>query len=114
MKLNPVLEVEATIDGVPLAGQIFYISERDPVEILKAHDLTSEIAYARTMNSLRNFVTRFVATDSRGKAEITELRSGTYYICGIRYTEHEAVVWNVKIELLPGKNSLILNEVNKT
>jgi hypothetical protein len=119
MKLNPVLEVEASVidkEGkhVPLAGQVFYISERDPIEILKANDLTSEIGYARTMNALRNFAARFLVTDSRGKTGTTELRSGTYHICGIRYSEHEAEVWNVEIELLPGKNHLVFNEGNMT
>jgi hypothetical protein len=117
MKLNPVLKVEASIVGeagqaIPLAGQVFYISEINPIDILRKNDLTSEIAYARTMNALRNLTSRFFITDSQGKAEIEQLKTGIYYICGVKYTQHEAGIWNVQIELLPGKNNLILNDAN--
>jgi hypothetical protein len=43
MKLNPVLEVEASVIGkdgkiAPLAGQTFYILEKSPISILRAND----------------------------------------------------------------------------
>jgi hypothetical protein len=117
--LNPVLVVEASItdkDGKtePLAGQVFYILEKSPDHLLKAHDVKSEIGYARIMNALRNHADEFVVTDSLGKAKEKGLKEGAYYICGVHYTQYEAVVWNIAIELKPGDNLLVLNGENMT
>jgi hypothetical protein len=119
LSVNPILEVTASIadkDGkpAPLAGQIFYALERDPSDILQENDLTSEISYARTMNALRNLAIRFCITGPEGKGKITQLRSKAFYICGICHTPQKAGVWNVEIELLPGKNNLVFNDENMT
>ena len=109
ISVNPVLTVEAsTPDKEPLAQQTFYILEKSPISILRANDPKSEISYARTMDALRNLSVGFFITDSRGRAEVKKLKTGSYYICGISYTAQEAKVWNVEIELLPGKNYLKL------
>ena len=110
------LEVEAAViyetgAAQPLAGQTFYILERSPEELLKG-DITSEIWYAKTKNSLRNHALAFVITDSQGKAEKNDLKAGAYYICGIGHTQKGVVIWNVRIELKPGKNSLTLDNRN--
>ena len=109
MKLgsNPTLEVEAL-----LAEQVFYILERNPANLIS--DVTSEIGYARTMNALRNHALRFFITDTAGKAEVKQLKAGTYYICGIGYTPQEVRIWNVEVELQAGKNSLALKNENMT
>jgi hypothetical protein len=117
LSLNPILEVEASIvdkagNTVPLSGQVFYILERSPIDILRGNDLKGEIAFARAMNALRNLATTFFITDTQGKAEIKQSKSGTYHICGIRHTQQQAGVWNIQIELLPGKNKLVLNDAN--
>jgi hypothetical protein len=72
--LNPVLVVEASITDKagktePLAGQVFYILEKSPDHLLKAHDAKSGIGYARIMNALRNHADEFVVTDSSGRAK---------------------------------------------
>jgi hypothetical protein len=119
MKLgfNPTLVVEASITdeagtAKPLAGQVFYISERSPDGLLRENDFTSEIGYARTMNALRISAFDFCITDSRGKAEIKDLKAGIYYICGIGHTNQEVVIWNIRVELKSGKNNLVLNNEN--
>ena len=103
MKLgfNPILEVEASIldnagNAEPQAQQVFYILEQSPEDLLRGNDLTSEIGYAKTMNALRNHALTFFVTDSRGKAEIKKLKTGTYHICGIGYTEQGVLIWNVQ------------------
>ena len=78
LSLNPVLEVEASIAGdsgkaEPLTQQVFYILKRNPDEILRANDLTSEIVYVRVINALRSHAIRFFITDSEGKAEIKQI-----------------------------------------
>jgi hypothetical protein len=120
MKLgfNSTLNVEASIvddagAAGPLAGQVFYILEKSPDDLLKGSDVTSEIWYARTMNALRNHAFTFFITDSQGKAEIKVLKAGTYYICGIGHTQRGVVIWNVPVELRSAKNSLILDNRNQ-
>lgn len=117
--LNPTLEVEASIinnagEAEPLAGQVFYILERNPDDLLKGIDVTSEIWYAKTMNGLRNHALTFFITDSQGKAELKDLKAGTYYICGISHSPRGVVIWNVPVELKFGKNSLILDNSNQS
>jgi hypothetical protein len=118
MKLgfNPTLVVEASIiddagETGPLAGQVFYILERNPDGLLKG-DVTSEIWYAKTMNALRNCALTFFITDSQGKAEIKDLKMEIYYICGIGHTRQRVVIWNIPVELKPGENHLELNNEN--
>ena len=116
MKLgfNPILDVEASIinnvgEAEPLAEQIFYILEKNPDGLLRGKDVASEIWYAKTMDALRNNALIFLVTNSRGKAETDKLKAGIYYICGI---SQEVGVWNVEVELKPGKNSLVLDNTN--
>ncbi len=117
--LNPTLEVEASIinnagEAEPLTRQVFYILKKSPDDLLKGIDVTSEIWYAKTMNGLRNHALTFFITDSQGKAEIKDLKAGTYYICGISQMVEGAGVWDVEVELKWGKNSLVLDNRNMT
>ncbi len=113
------MEVEAAIIyergvSLPVSGQVFYILEKDPDDLLRRNDITSEIGFARTMNTLRNHAVTFFITDSQGQAEVKKLKTGTYHICGISHTRQEVVIWNVKVELNLGRNSLVLNNENMT
>jgi hypothetical protein len=117
LRLGPVLEVKASIinhaGGVePMAQQVFYVLEKSPDDLLRGTDFTSEIKYAKTMNALRNHALTFFVTDSQGKAEIKKLKTETYHICGIGYTQQGVVIWNVRIDLQPGGNSLVLDNSN--
>ncbi len=64
------------------------------------------------MNALRNLALTFFITDSQGRAKVKNLKTGTYYICGIGHTPQEVVIWNVPVELTFGKNSLVLDNSN--
>lgn len=113
--LNPVLEVEASVvnkngKAGPVAEQVFYVLEQSAIGILD--DVTSEIGYARTMNALRSHAARFFITDAEGKARVKQLKEGAYYICGVVYSEQEAMIWNVRIDLVAGPNRLALSSEN--
>jgi len=93
------LEVEVISDigeTEPLAGQGFYILDSSASDF--------------TMGELRSEALKFFITDSQGKARIEELEAGTYYICGVGETRNG--IWNVRVDLKPGKNSLILGNKN--
>ncbi|HEV7645621.1 MAG TPA: hypothetical protein VGO50_16910 [Pyrinomonadaceae bacterium] len=135
-----------------LAGQVFYILDRDLSEILKENknaiwgnllkkkgsdtsrgdsireilkapdqirkypaalictaDKTSRIyspinvCYTRAIDVLSAQAVRFFIIDSDGKAAIGDLKPGTCYVCGIGKTKKKSGVWNVQVELKPGK-----------
>lgn len=106
------LEVEAAVisdtgEIQPLAGQVFYILDRSTsdVTLLSA-------GYAKAIESLKNQAIKFFITDSRGKAEIKGLKMKTYYICGVSKTPQGTGIWNVRINLKPGQNRLVLDSRN--
>ncbi len=114
--LVPILEVEAEViykgnSTLPLSGQTFYVLEKSPDDLLRG-DVTSEIWYAKTMNALRNHALTFFITDSQGGAEVKNLKTGIYYICGIGHTQQEVVIWNVQVNMQYGKNRLVLDNSN--
>jgi hypothetical protein len=149
----------------PLAGQVFYVLDKDLSAVLKEHrdaiwgDLlengrppsessrkidireilngpdgprkypvalicTAEslarmtpgtnVSYARAIDTLRIQAVKFFVIDAEGKAKIEGLQPGVYYICGLGEINHKSGVWNVRVELKPGKNSLKLSGENIT
>ena len=102
--ITATLEVEAMVisdsgETQPLAGQTFYILDRSASDGCATDALGSEEI-------------KFFITDSQGKARIEGLKAETYYIGGVSETNQEISFWNVRIELKPGKNSLILDNRN--
>ncbi len=166
--LTVKVETEAgyvELDAHMMAGQVFYILDRDLSEILKENknaiwgDLlkkrglfsdtsrgehlreillapentrkypaalicTAEkasrmspamgVSYAKAIDVLSARAVRFFIIDSDGKAALEDLSSGTCYVCGIGKTKKKSGVWNVRVELKPGKSSLILDGKNMT
>jgi hypothetical protein len=162
--LTVKVETEASyveLEAHMLAGQVFYILDRDLSEVLKENknaiwgDLlkkkdsgreetireilqapdhnrkypaalicTAEktsrlspalnISYAKALDVLRVQAVRFFIVDSQGKAAIEDLKLGTCYICGIGKTKKKSGVWNVRVDLKPGKNNLRLDGKNMT
>ena len=153
------------LDAHMMAGQVFYILDRDLSEILKENkntiwgDLlkkrglfsdtsreehlreillapentrkypaalicTAEkasrmspamgVSYAKAIDALSAQAIRFFIIDSDGKAALKDLRSGTCYVCGIGKTKKKSGVWNVQVDLKPGKNTLRLDGKNMT
>jgi hypothetical protein len=113
--LNPVLEVEAAINyegnsALPLTGQVFYVLENSAADILKTSKGAS--GYEKALEVLRSTAIDFIITDSRGKAVVKKLEAKTYYVCGISQTHQGVGIWNVRVDLQFGKNSLVLDNNN--
>jgi hypothetical protein len=72
------------------------------------------VSYAKAIDVLSARAVRFFIIDSEGKAALGDLRSGTCYVCGIGKTKKKSGVWNVRVELKPGKNNLRLDGRNMT
>ena len=153
------------LDAHMLAGQVFYILDRDLSEILKENknaiwgDLLKKkgafsdtsrgehlreillapddirkypaalictadkasrmspamgVSYAKAIDVISSSAVRLFVIDSDGKAALEDLNSGTCYVCGIGKTKKKSGVWNVRVDLKPGKNNLQLDGKNMT
>jgi hypothetical protein len=53
-----------------------------------------------------------IAFDARGKAQTPSLPSGTYYLLGSITYNNRLWVWDLRVDLKPGANSVTVNEGN--
>ncbi len=72
------------------------------------------VSYAKAIDVLSARAVRLFVIDSEGKAALEDLKPGNCYVCGIGKTKKKSGVWNVQVELKPGKNNLILDSRNMT
>lgn len=68
------------------------------------------VSYEVAMGVLNKHSIRFLKTDRHGIARTSELKPGTYYVCGVFGMNRETSIWNVKTNLKPGENYLTLND----
>ena len=55
-----------------------------------------------------------VKTDLNGKGQFPGVAPGTYFGFGAVLSEGKALVWNLKVELKAGNNSVVLDQRNAT
>ncbi|MFI5058344.1 MAG: hypothetical protein ACHQLQ_09160 [Candidatus Acidiferrales bacterium] len=53
-----------------------------------------------------------VRTDATGKATFPGVTPGTYYLMGSTFANGQMLLWNVKVELRAGANSIALDQRN--
>lgn len=75
---------------------------------------TINASYTKAIDALRIQAIKFFIIDSAGKAKVEGLKADTYYVCGVGETHRKSGIWNVRVELKPGKNSLRLDSKNMT
>lgn len=51
-------------------------------------------------------------TDFSGKGEFAEVPVGTYYLMSVSEIGRNVVLWNLKVEIKPGRNSVTLDQNN--
>lgn len=64
------------------------------------------------MAVLNKYAIRFLSTDLQGMAETGDLKPGIYHVCGVFAMGKRTRIWNVRIDLKPGENSLTLDNKN--
>lgn len=129
-------------DVKPVARTTFYLLDDNLAKILRdaglqaprsySSDVTSDEAlvdaYASSIKysilpefkdffpaattALKPHITQTVTTDFGGKATFEPVAAGTYYLMGVSETPKGYVVWNLKVELKAGKNSVTLDQNN--
>ena len=55
-----------------------------------------------------------VKFNAKGKAQIPALSAGTYYLIGSPIIHKRPVIWDLRIDLKPGANSVTLGQRNAT
>jgi len=74
--------------------------------------LSDPDSFKRTMAVIRRHSVASATTDLQGKARFDNVKAGTYYVFGMTETRGGFSVWNLKTLLVPGQNSVILDNKN--
>lgn len=69
-------------------------------------------AFNSVMSAIKPHVIQTVTTDFSGKATLDKLPAGTYWLMGFTTINKDCIIWDIKANLSPGENSLILDQHN--
>ena len=65
------------------------------------------------MTALTPHILQTITTDFGGKASFQPVATGTYYLMGVTETPSGGwAVWNLRVDLKPGQNSVTLDQNN--
>jgi hypothetical protein len=53
-----------------------------------------------------------VQIDAKGKAQFPPLPAGTYYLVGSAVYDNRQMIWDLRIDIKPGANSVTLDQRN--
>lgn len=129
-------------DVKPVARATFYLLDDDLAKILKEaglqaprrfssggnpeEDLVDAFAssvrfssledykefYPAAMTALKPHIIQSVITDFGGKGSFEPVPAGTYYLMGVTETPRGYAIWNLKVDLKLGQNSVTLDQNN--
>jgi hypothetical protein len=129
-------------DVRPVARTTFYLLDDNPGKIMSLAGLSSDstglqdpydglafkyglsVAYAdlalpeyanfrqEAAAALKPNIVQTVITDFTGKARITGLAAGTYYLLGVYKTPKGIALWNFKVRVTPGQTAVTLDQNN--
>jgi len=118
-------------DSKPVARAVFYLLDQDPSLILESGTACSKspICFGSTVENIRvreestiltgsaytsleaklaPHVVATVTTDFSGKAKFESLAPGTRFIYGEFRITSQTVAWDVEVELVSGKNTILI------
>jgi hypothetical protein len=79
------------------------------LEALRGATVTT---YDRTMMSIKPHIVVSAMTDFQGRGQFPALKPGTYYLFHVSEVGRNVVLWNLKVDLKPGQNSITLDQNN--
>jgi len=68
--------------------------------------------YGQAKIVIQSHIVQSVTTDFSGKAQFEGVPSGRYYIMGVTETRGGFAFWNLRVDVKPGKNSVVLDQNN--
>jgi hypothetical protein len=132
-----ILNLEAALvykmGGVqPVAREKFYLLDQDLEKILRESGMKNNknVGYIATfglaiqypdqyagekekaLSAIKRHVQYSVTTDFEGKAKFNDVKAGSYYLFGITESRKAFAIWNTKIEIKAGENSIVLDQNN--
>ena len=66
----------------------------------------------QALAGLQPYIAAVVKPDPSGKATFLGVPAGSYYVFGTTHANHLALSWDVRVDLKPGTNSLVLDQTN--
>lgn len=125
-------------DVKPVARATFYLLDKDLENILTSSGFRSEggssilstfalkyvsrqleqlrgasvTTFDKTMESVKPHIIASTTTDFGGKGQFSSVKPGTYYLMHVGEIGRNVVLWNLKVELKAGQNSLTLDQNN--
>ena len=67
---------------------------------------------AQALTGLQSYMAAVVKFDASGKATFLGVPPGSYYLFGTTHANHLAPSWELRVDLKPGANSLVLDQKN--
>ena len=111
----------------PVARVQFYLLDDDLKEILRGiagdsaiskftlaslHPDTDATFYSQALQLIKLHTIQSATTDFSGKAEFQPVKPKVYYIMGVTETRGGVAIWNLRTEIKPGKNGVVLDQNN--
>lgn len=101
--------LETILNGVVPPGRTGVLSEYGLA--LKFPSQYQGVA-KRAQAAISSHTVASTSTDFSGKAQFSGLKPGNYFLSGFASTRKGFAVWNVPVEVKPGKNSVFLDQNN--
>ncbi len=118
----------------PVNAEKFYLLDDDLQSILNDADLKDETgkglttAFAlsvvfpdrygdtrkKALDEINKHIKYDVTTDASGKAQMKDVKPGSYYFFGIHKTRNGYALWSQPVSIQPGDNKLVLSPVRMT
>lgn len=118
----------------PVNDEKFYLLDEDLQSVLSGADIIDETGqglktafalsviypdkysetHRKALNAINDHVKYDVMTDASGKAQMKNVKPGSYYLFGIHKTPNGYALWSQPVAIQPGDNKLLLSPMPMT
>lgn len=68
--------------------------------------------FLKAQEAIKPHIIETVTTDFGGKAQFSSVAAGTYYLMGVARTPNGMALWNLRVDMKAGQNSVTLDQNN--
>jgi len=109
---HPLFLLKASFNDVLLKNGMHPGAGKTPIQDWDLACQKSSPQCAQALANLQPYMAGVVKIDPSGKATFQGVPAGSYYIFGTTHANHLALSWDVRVDLKPGTNSLVLDQKN--